>query len=205
MTAIDIIGIVLIGIGVLFALAATIGLQRFPNVLMRMHAASKPQTVGLVLILSGAALIIGSWAIAGMLALVLAAQMITVTVASTLVGRAAFRRGFVSGGQYAVDQLTPRLAVTTEGGESGFVEEVEGKDVALAAEDSQDFPDNAIVVAGPETDLSLPSSWDEPEPEENEDESADDSLDIDLQDETETELEDVAERGVPVQDRRPKE
>ena len=42
--------------GALLSLAAGVGLLRFPDLLSRMHAATKPQVLGLLLILAGAAL-----------------------------------------------------------------------------------------------------------------------------------------------------
>ncbi|MBK0331954.1 monovalent cation/H(+) antiporter subunit G [Brachybacterium sp. MASK1Z-5] len=192
MSAMDVIGLVLIALGALFALVASIGLERFSDVLRRMHAVSKPQTVGLLLVLAGTALIAGSWTIAGSMLLVMLAQMATVTVSSTMVGRAAFRRGFVSGSAYTIDELTPRLASTfdEDDDEDGFVDESQGPH--LGEEESPErFPENVVGGAHEHADLSNLSNWDEPE-----DESGPTSLDvdIDLEDETEKELEDVVER-----------
>ena len=56
MSIAEILGSILIVIGVLIAAIAMVGLVRFNDVLSRMHAASKPQTLGLVLVLAGAAI-----------------------------------------------------------------------------------------------------------------------------------------------------
>jgi multicomponent Na+:H+ antiporter subunit G len=191
MSAMDAAGLVLILLGALFALVASVGLQRFHDVLRRMHAVSKPQTLGLLLILAGTALIVGSWSLAGSMLLVMLAQMATVTVSSTMVGRAAFRRGFVSGSEYTVDELTPRLAATfdEDDDEDGFVDEEQGPH--LGEERPGRFPENVVGGAHQHADLSTLSNWDEPE-----DESGPSALDldIDLEDETEKELEEVVER-----------
>ena len=42
--------------GAALALTAAIGVVRFPDTLSRMHAASKPQVLGLLLVLAGAAM-----------------------------------------------------------------------------------------------------------------------------------------------------
>ncbi len=120
----EIIGSVLIVIGVLIAAIAMVGLNRFNDVLSRMHAASKPQTLGLVLVLAGAAIASESLPLAGMLALVLAAQFLTMTASSAMLGRAAFRRGFLLGSDYAFDELTPRLSFGGEGDDDddGFID-----------------------------------------------------------------------------------
>ena len=124
MSILEIIGSTLIVIGVLVAAIAMVGLIRFNDVLSRMHAASKPQTLGLVLVLAGAAIASQSLAIAGMLALVLAAQFLTMTASSAMLGRAAFRRGFLLGSDYAFDELTPRLSIGGEGDDDddGFID-----------------------------------------------------------------------------------
>ncbi|MGP9694392.1 monovalent cation/H(+) antiporter subunit G [Brachybacterium sp. AOP25-B2-12] len=162
----DLIALVLMVLGALLTLVASVGLQRFPDVLTRMHAASKPQTLGLVLILAGVALAIGSFAGAAIMVLVVLAQMVTVPVSSTLLARAAFRRGFVSGGSYAVDELSPRLArsLDEDDDEDGFIDEVDmgADDHGFGAEHDR-FPTNVVQSPPSGADLSQFPNWDEPE------------------------------------------
>ena len=54
----DVVGGVLILLGAALALTAAIGLVRLPDVLNRMHAASKPQTLGFLLLCVGLSLIL---------------------------------------------------------------------------------------------------------------------------------------------------
>lgn len=193
MTIFEIIAAVLIGAGLLLGVVSAVGLNRFDGVLMRIHAASKPQVLGLILVFAGAALAARSWSLAGFLLVVLLAQMLTVPVASVMVGRAAFRRGFVRGGDYAIDELSPRLAGEgdEDDDEDGFLDE-DGDDHEGMADGDQDrFPENVVAVRmEPLTD----PNWEEPEggSAEVEDEEI---IDIDLEDETEREAEEVAERG----------
>ncbi len=56
---IDLIGYVLIGIGILFNLFGCIGLVRFPDVYNRLQASTKCVTLGTVMLLTGVALISG--------------------------------------------------------------------------------------------------------------------------------------------------
>jgi multicomponent Na+:H+ antiporter subunit G len=192
MSATEIVAAVLMGGGLVLGVVSAVGLNRFDGVLMRIHAASKPQVLGLILVFAGASLAAGSWAVAGFLLLVLFAQMLTVPVASVMVGRAAFRRGFVRGGDYANDELTERLATPADDDddEDGFVDD-EGDDHEGMHEGTRElFPENVVVdTVTPLTDRN----WEEPEDvaDEVEDE---DVLDIDLEDETELEAEQVAER-----------
>jgi multicomponent Na+:H+ antiporter subunit G len=192
MSAVEIVAAVLIGAGLLLGVVSAIGLNRFDGVLMRIHAASKPQVLGLILVFSGASLVAGSWALAGFLLVVLLAQMLTVPVASVMVGRAAFRRGFVRGGDYAIDELSERLASPTDDDddEDGFVDD-EGDDHEGMHDGAKElFPEN--VVTDSVTPLTDPN-WEEPE-DGADDVEDEDVLDIDLDDETELEAEEVAER-----------
>ncbi|MGY5765628.1 monovalent cation/H(+) antiporter subunit G [Brachybacterium sp. DNPG3] len=196
MSAVEIVASVLIGMGMILAVVAAIGLNRFDNVLMRMHATSKPQTLGLLLVFAGVSLAVGSWSLAGLLLVVLLAQMLTVPVASTMVGRASFRRGFVRGGEYAVDELSPRLA--EDGGdddddEDGFVDESDDDFEGLTHHDEDRFPEN-VVTSADTADAVTDRNWDEPEAGSDDGDDEEDSIDVDLDDETELEAEEVAER-----------
>lgn len=192
MTVVEILASVLIIAGTVLAVIAAIGLNRFNDALTRIHSASKPQTLGLMLVLAGAALAAGSWSLAAMMLAVMLAQMTTVPVASVMVGRAAFRRGFVRGGQYAVDDLTPRMADPDDqdDDENGFLDEGFDDHEGLTGGEDR-FPENVVDTGSPDTDLTLPN-WEEPEAGAGT--RDDDGLDVDLADETEREAEEVAER-----------
>ncbi|MER7167749.1 monovalent cation/H(+) antiporter subunit G [Micromonospora sp. NPDC000207] len=75
------------------ALAAGIGLLRFPDVLDRMHAATKPQVLGVLLTMLGLALRLRTPADLGMVAVVGLFQLATAPVAAQMIGRAAYRSG----------------------------------------------------------------------------------------------------------------
>jgi multicomponent Na+:H+ antiporter subunit G len=87
----DIVGAVCVMIGAFLCLAAAVGLARFPDVLSRMHAATKPQTLGLILIVTGVELSLRSWAAFGTVLLIAALQFMTAPVAAHLVSRTVYR------------------------------------------------------------------------------------------------------------------
>jgi multicomponent Na+:H+ antiporter subunit G len=91
--------------GVFLAVVAGVGLVRFPDVFSRMHAATKPATLGLLLVGSGAALRMEDASDAVKLLLVVAFQFLTSPVASHMIGRAAYgsRTGAVD--ELVVDEL----------------------------------------------------------------------------------------------------
>ena len=79
--------------GAALSLAAAIGLMRFPDVHARMHASTKPQVLGVLLMLAGLALRLSSPADLTMIVLVGVFQMMTAPVSAQMIGRAAFRSG----------------------------------------------------------------------------------------------------------------
>lgn len=98
-------GACLIG-GAFLAFAAGVGVLRFPDLLARMHAGTKPQVLGLVLVLIGLALRIRSASAVWALVLVATFQLMTAPVAAHMVGRAGYRTGKVRADLLVVDELT---------------------------------------------------------------------------------------------------
>ena len=96
-------------LGVLLSLIAAIGILRFPDVLTRMHSATKPQVLGLLLVLLGLALRLRDASSLGLLALVALFQLVTTPIASHMVGRASFRAGQVRTDLLVVDELSDVL------------------------------------------------------------------------------------------------
>ena len=93
-------------VGALLTLVAAIGILRFPDLLTRMHSATKPQVLGLLLIIVGLALRLRDPSSLGLLALVALFQLVTTPIASHMVGRASFRAGQVRTELLVVDELT---------------------------------------------------------------------------------------------------
>lgn len=89
----DVVSGALLLTGSFLALLAGIGLVRFPDVLTRMHAATKPQTLGLLLVLAGLALRVRDPGALTIICLVVLFQLLTAPVAAHMVARAAFRTG----------------------------------------------------------------------------------------------------------------
>jgi multicomponent Na+:H+ antiporter subunit G len=92
-TVADVAAGVLVLTGALLALTAGIGVARLGDVLDRMHAATKPATLGLVLVVAGAVLRVSDLADATKLVLVVVLQFLTAPVGAHLIGRAALRSG----------------------------------------------------------------------------------------------------------------
>ncbi len=91
MTAAEIISTALVLSGSVLALTASIGLLRFRDSLSRMHAATKPQTFGLLLVLSGAGIRLGHNVDIGMLILGGVFALITAPLVAQRIGQLAYR------------------------------------------------------------------------------------------------------------------
>ncbi|UYM03572.1 monovalent cation/H(+) antiporter subunit G [Solicola gregarius] len=96
-------------LGAFLAMVAAIGLVRFPDLLSRMHAATKPQVLGLILIVIGLGLRLRNPTDVGMLVLIAMFQLLTAPVSAHMLGRTAFRKTPIRKDLLLVDELTPRL------------------------------------------------------------------------------------------------
>ncbi|MCD9154097.1 monovalent cation/H(+) antiporter subunit G [Aeromicrobium duanguangcaii] len=101
---VDVVAGILLVLGAGFAFVAAVGVVRFPDVLTRMHAATKPQTFGLLLILAGLALRIDSLSDLTLVAVVALFQLMTAPVSAHMVARATFRTGQVDREALVVDE-----------------------------------------------------------------------------------------------------
>ncbi len=101
----EILSAVLLLSGGALTLAAAVGLIRFPDVLARMHAATKPQVLGLLLVLAGVGIQLRDNVDVWMLVLAGLFQLLTAPVSAHLVGRLAYRTRHSRRDQLTVDEL----------------------------------------------------------------------------------------------------
>jgi len=91
--------------GSALALTASIGVVRFPDTLARMHAATKPQVLGLLLVLIGAAVELRGHVDVGMILLPALFTLITAPVVANRVGRLAYREQSIRDDLLTADEL----------------------------------------------------------------------------------------------------
>jgi multicomponent Na+:H+ antiporter subunit G len=108
-TVLDVLAAICLLGGAALSLAAGIGVVRFPDVLSRMHAASKPQVLGLLLVLIGVGLRLRTGFDITTLVLVAVFQLTTAPVAAHMVGRSAYRTRRLRRDLLIVDELGERL------------------------------------------------------------------------------------------------
>jgi multicomponent Na+:H+ antiporter subunit G len=119
-TVADVVSVACLLAGAFLCLTAGVGLLRFPDVLSRMHAGTKPQVLGVLLVMVGAAIRLHGWSASWMLILVAMFQLLTAPVSAHMISRVAYRRRHVRRDLLLVDEL--------------------GADVDVAAEPSGDSP-----------------------------------------------------------------
>jgi multicomponent Na+:H+ antiporter subunit G len=91
--------------GAFLCLTAGLGLLRFPDVLSRMHAGTKPQVLGVLLVMVGAAIRLHGWSATWMLLLVAAFSLLTAPVSAHMISRVAYRRRHVRRDLLLVDEM----------------------------------------------------------------------------------------------------
>jgi multicomponent Na+:H+ antiporter subunit G len=101
----DVVAMACLLSGAFLCLTAGLGLLRFPDVLSRMHAGTKPQVLGVLLVMVGTAIRLSGWSATWMLLLVAAFQLITAPVSAHMISRVAYRRRHVRRDLLLVDEL----------------------------------------------------------------------------------------------------
>ena len=91
--------------GAFFAVAASLGAVRLPDLLIRMHASTKAGTLGCGLILTAAAVHFGDTPIVARAIGAVVFLMLTAPVAAHLLGRAAYRSGVPRWKETVIDEL----------------------------------------------------------------------------------------------------
>jgi len=112
--ALDLAAAVCLLLGAFLTLAAGIGLLRFPDALSRLHAATKPQILGLLFVVTAVALDSRSWTTLLALIPVLLFQMFTAPISAHMVGRAGYRTRNFKPGTLLVDELEEAVERASE-------------------------------------------------------------------------------------------
>lgn len=110
----DIAAAILLVLGTSLSAVAGLGILRYPDVLSRMHAATKPQVLGLLLALAGLAFALQTWVVVPVLLVAWLMQLITAPVSAHLVGRATYRSHHLDPKHIAVDDLAVAVAEQDE-------------------------------------------------------------------------------------------
>lgn len=90
---VELLASALLVFGSSLAVISAIGLHRFRDIFARMHAATKPATLGLAMVVAGTILVLPTVGPIAKLSLVLMLQFTTAPIAAHLVGRATYHAG----------------------------------------------------------------------------------------------------------------
>lgn len=131
---IDAVSAVFMVVGALMSLAAAIGLLRFPDLLTRMHAATKPQVLGLFLLLASIGLQMRTVWVWPVLLVAWLFQLLTVPVSAHMVGRAGYRTKHLHREMLTTDELEAVVQAATRAARE---DSVESPHTPMTAEDAE--------------------------------------------------------------------
>lgn len=101
------VGLIAAGVGLTFMTA--LGMLRLGTLFSRMHAATKPQVLGLVLMCTGLAAVMQSPHVAATLVLVVAMQLIVSPISAHMLGSATYRLGQADHKAIVLDEYSEDL------------------------------------------------------------------------------------------------
>jgi len=104
----DVVTAILVLLAALMCFAAGVGLLRFPDVLSRLHAATKPQILGLIAIVADVAVTNLSLGTITLAVAIVFFQSLTAPASAHLVGRAAYRTNHYERSILLTDEFAPR-------------------------------------------------------------------------------------------------
>lgn len=122
MTAAELAVGVLVVLSAFFSMAAGVGIMRFPDVLTRLHAATKPQVLGLATVLLAIVLQVPTWGVLTTAVLVLTFQLLTQPMTAHMLGRSAYRTEHVRRDLLIEDDLGRDIADHAEPDDADFAE-----------------------------------------------------------------------------------
>lgn len=109
MSYLDLVAALLVASGALLCFGAAVSLLRFPDVLAKLHAITKPQVLGMILIALGIALGVRSWWAVSVAVLAIFFQLLTAPVSASMVARTAYRSGIIRARSLGMDDLASDL------------------------------------------------------------------------------------------------
>lgn len=101
----DLLGSALVVLGTLLIVLAAFGLLRMPDIYLRLSATSKSSSLGIACVLAGVALLMQDTGVTLRALIIVAFVVLTVPVASHILGRAAYRAGTKLWAGSVVDEM----------------------------------------------------------------------------------------------------
>lgn len=95
MIVLDLVAALLVLTGAFLCFDAAVSLVRFPDVLAKLHAITKPQVLGMICVCLGIALGLRTWWACAVAFLAICFQLLTSPVSANMVARSAYRSGLI--------------------------------------------------------------------------------------------------------------
>ncbi|WIY82765.1 monovalent cation/H(+) antiporter subunit G [Propionimicrobium sp. PCR01-08-3] len=105
----QVIGVALILAGVALTFITALGMLRLSSLFARMHASTKPQVLGLVLMCAGLACVMQQLHVAVTLVLVVMMQFFVAPISAHMLGRSVYRLGQTGRGELVNDEYAEDL------------------------------------------------------------------------------------------------
>jgi multicomponent Na+:H+ antiporter subunit G len=105
----EIVTVGLVLVSALMCFAAGVGLLRFPDVLSRLHAATKPQILGLMAVAAAIAVNNATIGTVALLTAIIIFQGLTAPITAHMVARAAYRSDHLRRDLLIRDELSPSV------------------------------------------------------------------------------------------------
>lgn len=112
MSTADLIASIALVLGAFMSLLAGIAVLRFPDTMSRIHAATKPQVLGIMLLMLGLGLRLDTPGVVGLLVLIVILQFVTAPVSAHLTVRVAYRH---AGGDQDPQEPDPPVDAADDG------------------------------------------------------------------------------------------
>ena len=106
----QVVGVAFIALGAFLTLVTAIGMHRLHSLFARMHASTKPQVLGLVLMCAGLACVMQSTHVAATLVLVVMMQFVVAPISAHMLGRTVYRLGQIDRRVIVLDEYAEDLA-----------------------------------------------------------------------------------------------
>lgn len=110
----QVLGIVLIVCGSALTLVTAVAMLQFETLFSRMHAATKPQSLGLALMVMGLSAVMQNPRVAATLMLVVVMQLVAAPISAHMVARAAYRLRQTKASVIVLDEYGEDLAKAAE-------------------------------------------------------------------------------------------
>lgn len=110
----QVLGVTLIAAGVLLIFITAMGMVRLGSLFSRMHAATKPQVVSLVVMCTGLAMVMQRPRVTATLVLVVVMQFVVAPISAHMLGRAVYRLGQANRDVIVLDEYAEDLQRAAE-------------------------------------------------------------------------------------------